>query len=76
MPHGPVSDRLHPNVTFGFNAKGAAAFQTLTRTLAHRGDLISKLGQALDQHARSAPRIPPRYAEELILATLYSDSRD
>jgi preprotein translocase subunit SecD len=39
-----------PNVTFGFTTTGAAAFQTLTRTLARRGDLVSGLGQTLDQH--------------------------
>ncbi len=39
-----------PDVTFSFNSKGAKAFQQVTSTIAHRGDLVSGLGNTLNQH--------------------------
>ncbi len=39
-----------PDVTFGFSGNGASAFQKVTSQIAHRGDLVSGLGQALNQH--------------------------
>jgi preprotein translocase subunit SecD len=39
-----------PDVTIQFTAKGAAAFQAMTARVAHRGDLVSGLGQTLNQH--------------------------
>jgi len=39
-----------PDVTFGFTSYGAKQFQSVTATIAHRGDLVSSLGQTLDQH--------------------------
>ncbi len=43
-----------PDVTFEFTAKGAAAFQQMTAQVAHRGDLVSGLGQSLNQHFAAA----------------------
>jgi hypothetical protein len=39
-----------PDVTFGFTASGGNAFETLTAQIAHRGALVSRSGQTLDQH--------------------------
>jgi preprotein translocase subunit SecD len=39
-----------PEVTFSFNTKGAKAFQRVTSTIAHRGALVSGLGNTLNQH--------------------------
>lgn len=39
-----------PDVTFAFTANGAKAFQKLTRAIAHRGSLVSGLGNTLNQH--------------------------
>jgi SecD/SecF fusion protein len=39
-----------PDVQFGFNSKGQKAFTNVTSEIAHRGDLVSGLGQTLDQH--------------------------
>jgi len=39
-----------PDVAFKFTAQGAHAFQTMTAQVAHRGDLVSGLGQTLNQH--------------------------
>src|SRR5262249_5606370 len=39
-----------PDVSFGFNSKGQNAFQNVTSDIAHRGDLVSGLGQTLNQH--------------------------
>jgi hypothetical protein len=39
-----------PDVTFSFTRTGAAAFEQTTRTLAHRGNSVSSLGQMLSQH--------------------------
>jgi SecD/SecF fusion protein len=40
----------NPDVTFDFTSKGRTAFQELTSTIAHRGELASTLGQQLNQH--------------------------
>ena len=39
-----------PDVTFGFSNKGKSQFQNVTANIAHRGDLVSGLGQTLNQH--------------------------
>jgi SecD/SecF fusion protein len=39
-----------PDVTFGFNGSGGQKFQNVTRTIAQRGQLVSGLGQTLNQH--------------------------
>jgi len=39
-----------PDVTFGFSDKGKSQFQAVTANIAHRGDLVSGLGQTLNQH--------------------------
>jgi SecD/SecF fusion protein len=38
------------DVTFGFTSKGKSQFQDLTANIAHRGVLLSRLGQTLNQH--------------------------
>jgi SecD/SecF fusion protein len=40
----------NPDVTFSFNAKGSKAFEQVTSTISHRGDLVSGLGTTLHQH--------------------------
>ena len=40
----------NPDVTFGFSATGAKAFRMLTAHIAHRGDLVSGLGNTFNQH--------------------------
>ncbi len=39
-----------PDVSFGFTSRGASRFQSVTSQIAHRGDLVSGLGQVLRQH--------------------------
>jgi hypothetical protein len=39
-----------PNVSFGFTRQGAKEFQNVTSQIAHRGALVSGLGQTLNQH--------------------------
>ncbi|HTX29815.1 MAG TPA: hypothetical protein VMD09_00425 [Solirubrobacteraceae bacterium] len=39
-----------PGVTFGFTSRGARAFSQMTAQVSHRGDLVSGLGETLDQH--------------------------
>jgi SecD/SecF fusion protein len=39
-----------PDVTFSFTSRGKNAFQKVTSQIAHRGDLVSGLGQTLNQH--------------------------
>jgi preprotein translocase subunit SecD len=39
-----------PDISFGFTAAGAVAFRSLTRSVAHRGELVSSPGETLDQH--------------------------
>jgi SecD/SecF fusion protein len=40
----------NPDVQFGFTSHGKTEFQDVTSAIAHRGDLVSGLGQTLDQH--------------------------
>jgi SecD/SecF fusion protein len=49
-PQHSTDQSGNPDVTFSFNPKGANAFQQITSTIAHRGDLISGLGNTLNQH--------------------------
>ena len=49
-PQQSTDQAGNPDVTFDFTAKGRSAFQTLTATIAHRGALVSGLGQQLNQH--------------------------
>jgi SecD/SecF fusion protein len=47
----PSTDQTgNPDVTFGFNGPGQNKFQSVTATIAHRGDLVSGFGQTLNQH--------------------------
>lgn len=49
----PTTDRDasgSPDIKFGFTPRGGAAFQRVTADIAQRGDLVSGLGQTLDQH--------------------------
>ncbi len=46
----PTRTTGQPDVTFGFSGKGKNAFQNTTSNIAHRGDLVSGLGQTLNQH--------------------------
>ena len=39
-----------PSITFGFTSKGKSEFQNITAQIARRGDLVSGLGQTLNQH--------------------------
>ncbi len=39
-----------PDVTFGFTSNGAKQFRSVTALIAHRGNLVSGLGQTLNQH--------------------------
>jgi len=39
-----------PDVTFGFSSKGKSQFHDLTANIAHRGDLVSGLGEPGNQH--------------------------
>jgi preprotein translocase subunit SecD len=39
-----------PDVTFGFTPAGSRAFQRITAAVARRGNLVSGLGQTLNQH--------------------------
>jgi preprotein translocase subunit SecD len=39
-----------PDVRFGFSSKGQTEFQNMTAQIARRGDLVSRLGQTLNQH--------------------------
>jgi SecD/SecF fusion protein len=43
-----------PDVAFGFTSGGGNAFQRVTAQIAHRGDLVSGLGQTLNQHFATA----------------------
>ena len=43
-----------PDVAFGFTGRGASEFQSVTSRIAHRGDLVSGLGQQLVQHFATA----------------------
>ena len=39
-----------PDVTFGFTSKGQREFQTVTKAIARRGELVSGLGNQYNQH--------------------------
>jgi SecD/SecF fusion protein len=39
-----------PDIAFGFTSRGASEFQRVTSQIAHRGDLVSGLGQTVNQH--------------------------
>jgi preprotein translocase subunit SecD len=39
-----------PDIVFGFTVEGGAAFQQLTQVVAERGNLVSSIGQQLNQH--------------------------
>ncbi len=39
-----------PDISFGFTSRGATSFQKLTAQIARRGDLVSGVGETLDQH--------------------------
>ena len=43
-----------PDVSFGFTGAGGKAFQAVTAKIAHRGDVVSGLGQSLVQHFATA----------------------
>jgi hypothetical protein len=49
-PHPSTDQSGNPDVLFGFTSAGARAFQRATSTIAHRGGLVSGLGQTLNQH--------------------------
>jgi SecD/SecF fusion protein len=49
-PQQSTDQSGQPDVTFGFTAPGAKAFQQVTAQIARRGNLVSGLGQALNQH--------------------------
>jgi SecD/SecF fusion protein len=49
-PQQSTDQTGNPDVTFGFTGKGQKAFQSVTSQIAHRGDLVSGLGQNLVQH--------------------------
>jgi len=40
----------NPDVQFGFSSVGQSAFQSVTATIAHRGDTVSSLGHTYNQH--------------------------
>ena len=49
-PQQIIDQSGSPDVTFGFTSQGGLAFHRFTSILAHRGNLVSGLGQALCQH--------------------------
>ncbi len=49
-PQGSTDQSGQPDVQFGFTGQGGNEFQNVTSKLAHRGDLVSGLGQTLHQH--------------------------
>lgn len=49
-PQQSTDQSGNPDVTFSFTGKGEQAFQNVTSVIAHRGDRVSGLGQALNQH--------------------------
>ncbi len=49
-PQQSTDQSGQPDVTFGFTSNGKTAFQKITAAIARRGDLVSGLGQTLDQH--------------------------
>jgi len=53
-PQQSTDQAGNPDVTFGFDAAGAKAFQSVTATIAHRGLSDSPLGQQRNQHFAAA----------------------
>jgi SecD/SecF fusion protein len=49
-PQESTSQSGSPDVQFGFSGAGGSEFQNVTAKIAHRGDLVSGLGQTLNQH--------------------------
>ena len=49
-PQQSTDQSGNPDVTFSFNSKGGKAFESVTGTIAHRGDLVSGLGNTFNQH--------------------------
>jgi SecD/SecF fusion protein len=49
-PQQSTDQSGQPDVSFGFTGKGGPAFQQVTARIAHRGELVSGLGQQLQQH--------------------------
>lgn len=50
-PHGTTDPNIgQPIVTFGFSSKGKSQFQDVTGNIARRGDLVSRVGETLNQH--------------------------
>ncbi len=49
-PQQSTNSAGSPDVSFGFTSRGAKAFQSVTAAIARRGNLVSSLGQTLDQH--------------------------
>ena len=49
-PQQSTDQAGNPDVTFSFTSKGQHEFQSVTSTIARRGDLVSGLGQTLNQH--------------------------
>ena len=50
-PQSSTDPNSHqPDLTFGVTSKAKTAFQTMTATIAHRGNLVSTFGQTLNQH--------------------------
>jgi SecD/SecF fusion protein len=49
-PHPSTDQSGEPDVAFGFTGAGQSAFQKVTGTIAHRGNLVSIAGATYDQH--------------------------
>ncbi len=49
-PQASTDSTGQPDVSFGFNSRGQAAFQRVTAQIAQRGSLVSGLGHTLNQH--------------------------
>jgi SecD/SecF fusion protein len=49
-PQASTDQTGSPDVQFGFSSQGKTAFQNVTATIAHRGDLVSGLGHTYNQH--------------------------
>jgi SecD/SecF fusion protein len=49
-PQQSTDQSGNPDVTFGFTSRGKVAFQRVTAAIARRGNLVSGLGQTLNQH--------------------------
>jgi SecD/SecF fusion protein len=49
-PQQSTNQSRLPSVSFGFTSRGQSEFQNVTARIAHRGDLVSRLGQMLNQH--------------------------